>query len=168
MWQHLLDLIIDLFREKPWIREQCGFVLYNAIRTLRNDHNDFAQTLIDKLHESHLCKTPEGLTVWIAAQSECPSLLFPKGVWHQDSPLNAKETAGVSKILREGTITRDDKDDDSKVHSQSNYQLNWSNKVHFAWDVVFSWLIHRSPTDQVELGTFITFPEFWRECVDGM
>ena len=168
MWQQLLDLIIDLFKEKPWIREQCGFVLYNAIRTLRNDHDDFAQTLIDKLHESHLCKTPEGLAVWIAAQTECPSLLFPKGVWHQDSPLNAKETLVVSKVLREGTCIQVDRDDESGAPTQSEYQPNWSNKVHFAWNVIFSCLIHRNPTQQVKTGTPTTYPEFWRECVDSM
>ena len=122
--------------------------------------------IIDKLYEHRLCKTPEGLAVWITAQSQMHLVRFPSGVWHRDNPLDRRETATIAKILREGTSADAI---DNEVVTPATSISRWSNKVHFVWDLVCSCLLRTlNSAEQSRSGNSIKFIEFWEACVDSM
>ena len=165
-WEHVLDIIFDLAKKKPWLREECGFVLLTSIRNLRDKDVKYTQLIIDKLHANGLSKTSEGVAIWITAESEIPSIQFPGGVWHHDDPLNRKDLSRLAKILKEAPVKELTNDG---AESKLVQKGAWSSNVHFAWDVILSKLLQTEPTGLKESkkSKHISFVEFWEQCVDG-
>jgi len=156
LWEQLLDLVFDLAKKKSWLREECGWVLYAALKGLSTMMADYAQVLVDKLHSSGLTKTPEGVALWVLIQSAYPSVRLPKHVWRHGNPLNRKEKASLARILKE-TSSKDDLKDSNQKDTQRG---TWLHKLHFAWEVVFEALLTAGSTQ-------LTFSELWTEAVDS-
>lgn len=157
--------------EKTLLREECGYVLFTAIRdAVVPSHNpDYSRIIAKTMQSFGLIRTPEGAAIWIALQSRYPGTDLPRGLWHQQSPLSEKERPALARILREATspITAQDKDENAASTGQ------WSAKPHFAWQAIISEILpgnssklasnaHSSRTSEP-----LMFQQFWITCVDS-
>lgn len=164
-YERILDIIYDLAKEKSWLREQCGFVLYQSLET--SSTLGYIHAVIDKLRSAGLAKTPEGVAIWISVQKKFPSVTVPKDVWHRDSPLDRREKSHLALILKEASISELD-GANSNAKSNQKQRGFWSAKVHFAWLVVITeLLIHSESTDAMKSLKCMEFGEFWNRCVEG-
>ena len=151
--------------KKPWLREECGFILFTAVQLLLEQDTQRAQSVIDKLHTHGLSRTPEGIAVWISLYAKFPDLRFPSGVWHRENPLNHKEIKNLARILKEVPVTEDT---DHVAESKHLQKGAWSSNVHFAWDVILTKLLTGEPViKDSEKSKNISFYKFWEQCVDG-
>lgn len=169
LWSQVLDLIINLARQKSWLREECGWTLYQAIRNLGKDGHDskYIQLIVDKIQENGLIKTPEGVAVWIATTESSPDVRLPKGEWKYDNPLHQKGKNTLAVILKETSKVHSDHDgSDSKISQKGN----WNSKLHFSWEIIISHILgRRSCVDmhQTESLNELDMASFWYECVDS-
>ena len=162
VWNRVLDILFELAKKKGWLREQCGFILYQAVLGFKPDNHvpHLAQSLIDKLYSSKLAKSPEGIALWVTTQSKFSSVRFPRSVWRHDNPLDEDEVNALASILNESAGDTD----------QTGQRSSWSSNVHFAWSVIFGVL-----TSNPWVGTGkerhgpkqVSLCEFWSKCVDG-
>ncbi len=164
IWARVLDIVYDLAKKKTWLREECGFVLSNAIKIVHDLDSMYAQMIIERLNSKGLAKTPEGIAVWVVAKAECPNIRFPRHVWKHDDPLDRREISAVARILAEGAIT-DTVRDGAEV--KATQKGAWSTKIHFAWDVILARLLHVGLQKEPKAGKTIQFADFWQECVDS-
>ena len=157
VWDILLELILKLAKEKSSLRKECGWVLSEATEVLNGVTNGkvYAQRIIDRLQESGLVKTPEGVAIWIRARQSFPELDMPKRFFHKENPLDRKETLSLARILKESSSEAESREDSTQIRGM------WYPKPHFAWDVVF-----KASLD--EQSTSVSFSELWSEAVDGM
>ena len=169
LWCQVLDLIINLARQKSWLREECGWTLYQAIRSLgKEGHNSrYIQLIVDKIHENGLTRTPEGVAIWIATIELSPGVRLPKGEWEYNNPLHRKGKAALAAILKETSkIHPNQEGSDSKLSQKGN----WSSKLHFSWEVIVSHILDRHSsidTCQTESLNELDMASFWDECVDS-
>lgn len=164
-WDQLVGMIYELAERKAWLRAECGFILFNTVQSLGQAHCKHAQRIIDMLYTNSLCKTPEGVAIWIVAQSEGLPIQYPSGVWHRDNPLHHKEKATIAKLLKEGPVIEGAQ---SSAKAKVAHQDNWTTNLHFAWDVILSRLL-QTPILQKKSKSrdLMGFAEFWEECVDS-
>ena len=167
-WSRLLDILCDLAKQKPWLREECGWVLYKALQNRPKDFEQavYGQLTLEKLVSKGLAKTPEGIAIWIGAQARYSEMAFPSGVWSQQNPLHRHDRTIVRNILKESSTVETIQDPGmSKVLDRGS----WNAKPHFAWDVVLSILCgeENSHRGSANLPTLLDFGEFWSEIVDG-
>ena len=141
-------------------------MLYKAIQTL-GKQEVHVQRVLDKICEHGLAKTPEGVAIWLGAQSTESQVRFPEGVWHKDDPLHRNEKSMLAHILREAPSTKPGRRDGIDNFNQTG---NWSPDLHFAWDVVIANLLKEQRFDDLkhkEKARRLAFQEFWNEAVDG-
>lgn len=165
-WSQILDLIFGLAQKKAWLREECGWILYRSIQSLKVQINGsiYAQSIIDNLVATGLAKTPEGVAIWLGIQSIIPGVSLPSSVWQRESPLHRKEKASLSKILKEASTAGPlQPEANSKIAQNSS----WSPNLHFAWDVVLSAILLPDSLNQSKSLKLITFADFWTEAVDS-
>lgn len=166
-WAQVLDTILELAKKKPWLREECGFVLFNAIQSLREQDLHYAQFMVNTLWSSGLTKTPEGVAIWIALRSRHAGIDFPRGVWHHGDPLNRKELSKLAKVLNEISIKEPAQ---GEVEEKVTNKGTWTTKLHFAWDVILSCLLHATSPICEKISNSskqIAVADFWSECVDS-
>lgn len=162
-WSQVLDLILGLAKKKPWLREECGWILYCAIQNLGKGGHDskYAQQIIGKVQDSGLIKTPEGVALWILTSLEFPQVELPQGIWLNENPMHRKEKAKLATILKETSSTSLGHNEcDSKVFQNGV----WTSKLHFAWDVVLSRVLGMQSLGCSE---DLDLSSFWDECVDS-
>lgn len=166
-WSNVLDIVYELAKKKSWLREECGFILFKSIPTLRGKDVKYAQLILDKLLANGLAKTPQGVAIWIGALAEFPSIELRPGVWHHDDPLNRKEKSRIAKILLEAPATASPQDG---IESETTANGVWSTKLQFAWDVILDELLHDEPQGlqrDAKSAKRMTFSGFWDECIDS-
>ncbi len=165
-WSQILEIVLDLARKKSSLREECGWILYGAVQDLGSKGSDakYAQLIIDKLQESSLAKTPEGVAIWLKVHSEIPGVILPAGMWHNDDPLDGKEKTRIAKILKEVSISDLDQ---AGTTSKASQKGHWTSKLHFVWDVVLSQLLTAEQTGYSRPTKRQNFGSFWSECVDS-
>lgn len=164
-------MILVLAKKKTWLREQCGFVLYQSAIRLGSEHgrSPYAQAIIDKFQSNKLLKTSEGVAIWIELQTNFPSLSFPKGVWHNDNPLDRNNLPKLASILRESS----QKQEENAPSQPADITLPkgfWSANLHFAWTAIIQTLASRpwfSDQNQPSESGSIDLDQFWLECVDS-
>ena len=151
--------------KKPWLREECGFILFTAVQILQKQDSQRAQSVIDKLHANGLSKSSEGVAVWINLYARFPDLQFPSGIWHHENPLNHKEIKKLAKILKDAPATENTDNLGESRHLQKGA---WSSNVHFAWDVILTKLLTGEPAiKESKKSKNVSFARFWEQCVDG-
>ncbi|KAL9600736.1 MAG: hypothetical protein Q9219_002977 [cf. Caloplaca sp. 3 TL-2023] len=164
-WYSVLDIICDIAKKKPWLREECGWILYGASQALRKGHPEmqFVQAVMDKLCGNGLAKSPEGIAIWLKFLANFPDVQFPRDIWRDGNPLHRKETVKLAKILKEASSGGStDETNDSALQRGS-----WSSKIHFVWNVIFTELIENGlPEDSGARSKTISFGEFWHYVVD--
>ncbi|KAL8873595.1 MAG: hypothetical protein Q9174_000961 [Haloplaca sp. 1 TL-2023] len=168
-WSMILDVVFEAAKKTSWLREECGWVLYEAVQTATKMNCDviFVQNLIDKLCQNRLARTPEGVAIWLKVQASCPRVILPDGVWRKKRPLHPKEKAKLAKILREAP-SRNPSDEQTQLEERIAHKGNWNSKVHFVWNVILSELISQPPVNVSDMDEKIAaLGEFWQEAVDA-
>lgn len=153
-------------KKKPWLREECGWILHSACQILKEgDRNPiFIETLVETLCQVGLAKTPEGVAIWLKARADFPGADLPGNVWRGENPLHKKELSKLAKILKETSFGEDAKESNGEVAQKGS----WSSKLHFVWMVIFAKLANAAPApSSVEASKTVTFGQFWQEAVDG-
>ena len=166
-WSNILDIVFDLAKKKSWLREECGFILFNSIQMLKGKDVKYAQLIINQMLAKGLSKTPQGVAIWVGIQAEFPSIDLPPGVWHREDPLNQKETSRLSKILLEAPAATLPQ---NGPESETTTKSAWTTKLQFAWDVILAELLDarpQGPQKNAKPAKRLKFAEFWEECVDS-
>ena len=168
LWSQVVGLIVELAKRKSWLREECGWVLFQAIQgsganRLSSEH---VQTVIDRINENELMDSPEGVAIWIITLENYSAVNFPRKVWKHQNPLHRKEKSRLAKIMREVPTSNPDE----SVHaSKTSRKGTWSSKLHFAWEVILDRLVKSPLSGDKSLTKSkneLKFPDFWDECVD--
>ncbi|KAL8999208.1 MAG: hypothetical protein Q9169_001873 [Polycauliona sp. 2 TL-2023] len=158
-WDRILDTIYEVARKKPWLREMSGKILYGAIQMISDGNHDpgFVQAIINKLVDSGLAKTPEGVAVWLKVQGHFPKVKLPTGIWRRENPTHEKEMPKLALILKEAAIPGRSGEEDAAILQKGS----WTPKTHFVWNVVLADLMSEKPKAKT-----IRFKDFWQVAVD--
>ena len=166
-WSTILNIVYDLAKKKPWLRDECGFILFKSIRTMKGKDAKYARLLIDKLLANGLSKTTQGVAIWIGVQAEFPSIDLPHGVWRHEDPLNRKETSRLAKILVEASTATSP---ESSLEVETTAKGARATKLQFAWDVILAELLGDQPQGlqkNTRLVKRVKFGDFWKQCIDS-
>ncbi|EHA19412.1 hypothetical protein ASPNIDRAFT_47847 [Aspergillus niger ATCC 1015] len=166
-WTKLLDLVFELAKKKPWIREECGWIIYRCVYELAAQKADvkFLESALERLCSNDLARTPEGVAIWLAAKDLFPNAKFPSKVWKHDDPLDAKERNQLAKVMKESSSADSESESGNKAKSSGV----WNSKLHFAWDTVIGRLADAPTKESKSKGSSsrISFADFWTEVVDN-
>lgn len=160
-------MIFELAKKKPWLREECGYIIYCAIRDiLSKDSNvHYVESIIKQLHESGLAKTPEGIAIWLAAMDYPLPVNLVTDVWHNNNPLHSKERTTLAKIMKESSEPHAEQNGENGAANKSGI---WNPKLHFAWDPILARLYASPQGKKAEKSSKqVSFAEFWTEVVDS-
>lgn len=159
--------MFELAKKKPWIREECGWIIYRCIYELAAQKADakFLESALERLCSNDLARTPEGVAIWLAAKDLFPEVKFPSKVWKHDDPLDAKERNQLAKVMKESSSADSESEGGNKAKSTGV----WNSKLHFAWDTVISRLADAPTKESKSKGSSsrISFADFWTEVVDS-
>ncbi|KAF7594219.1 DNA-directed DNA polymerase [Aspergillus hancockii] len=165
-WTKLLDLVFDLAKKKPWIREECGWIIYRCVYELSAQKAEakYVETALEHLCSNELARTPEGVAIWLAAKDLFPKVQFQTKVWKHDDPLDAKERNQLAKVMKESSVS-----DAEGGNQASNAKSSgvWNSKLHFAWDAVLSRFGESSAKESKSKTSRLSFVDFWTEVVDN-
>jgi DNA polymerase phi len=154
-WPVILEKLMELAKKKPWIREECGWVIMEALAQMRQSQ---AEHTLQVLYDAGLASTPEGVGIFITAKDRFPLLKVPIKPWGPTgNPLDRLQS--LAKALKESSH-----DDGSKTQ-EAKLTGNWNPKLHFVWDIVLVQFAHtkRGRGD----GRMPDFENFWKVAVDG-
>ncbi|KKZ67854.1 DNA polymerase phi subunit [[Emmonsia] crescens] len=171
-WTKILTTLFDLAKKKPWLREECGWIIFCSLRDIQTHKFDvkYAEAALDSLCQNGLAKTPEGVAIWTAAKDLFPTMKFPEGVWQHGGPLHVREKATLAKIMKE---TSESQPEPGKENGKAQSSGVWNPKLHFAWDSVLQKLYAQSPEkngsskDKDSKATQASFTDIWTEVVDN-
>jgi DNA polymerase phi len=155
-WNTILEKLLQLAEKKPWIREECGWVIAEALGQMDQSQ---AEHTLNVLLNAGLALSPEGVGIWLMARSQFPDMKFPSKPWgHSGNPLQHLKSLG--KALKESSSS-----DDSQKSQQAKQTGNWNPKLHFVWNVVLAHYASaiKDKTDGIKL----EFENFWKVAVDG-
>lgn len=164
-WNELLDRIYGMARDVPWLREECGMILVEAVSNLSDKERleTHAEELVQRLVSTKLVNTPEGVAIWLALRGTYENIL-PSKIWHHNDPLARSERTRLAKILKEDfrTSTEDGKNEDIKSAASSH-------NPSFAWELLMTKVLEadqaKGDRDDAEKSEFA---QFWLDTVDGM
>ncbi|OQO11614.1 hypothetical protein B0A48_03341 [Cryoendolithus antarcticus] len=160
-FQALIGAVVEQMAEKPWMRRDCGAMLYEFLASRAGSQlsPERLQTIIDWLSAKALWKTPEGVALWMLFGAR-PAIRLPVGVWDKKGPLAKSERHVLSKVLQEVPV----EDGDSTTTSSGSRQAAPS----FAWSVIMR-AMHQSDkaaSEHLDMPMTENFPTFWAACVD--
>ncbi|KAE8353594.1 DNA polymerase phi-domain-containing protein [Aspergillus coremiiformis] len=164
-WTKLLDLVFDLAKKKPWIREECGWIVYRCVYELSAQKADakFVESALERLCSNELARSPEGVAIWLAVRDLFPKVKLPSKVWKHDDPLDSKERNQLAKVMKESSSEAEGENQGSNPKSSGV----WNSKLHFAWDAVLSRFGETSPKENKSKHSRVSFTDFWTEVVDN-
>ncbi len=162
-WTSVLDYIFTLAHNVPWLRDECGVVLCDAIRQLSGHANSLKEidSVIQRLCSANLAKTPEGVAIWLTAMAVAPDLTFPKNIWRKEDPLCVKERTSLAKIMKED-YAKSTENGEPKIKSGSSQP-----KLKEAWDIVLASAIQKCESKARKGSDKADFGKFWKEVVDS-
>ncbi|KAG9243849.1 DNA polymerase phi-domain-containing protein [Calycina marina] len=156
-WFIILDKLLELSNRKPWLREECGAVIVQAVSQMNASQ---AEKTLDKLIESGLAISPEGVGIWVTARDRFPDMKYPSKPWGPTGqPLDRLQT--LSKALKESAIN----EQGSKNLQQAKQTGNWNPQLHFVWDIVLAKFL-ASLKQKDRAGAKSNFENFWKIAVD--
>lgn len=156
-WNIILEKLLELSKKKPWIREECGWVVVEALSHMTQEEAEY--TLI-QLQDAGLASSPEGVGIWMTARNRFRDMKFPGKPWGQSgNPL--QHLKSLAKALKESSST----EDESSESTQAKQTGNWNAQLHFVWNLVLSQYARevKSKTH----GVLVDFENFWKVAVDG-
>ncbi|KOS16594.1 DNA polymerase V [Escovopsis weberi] len=150
-WAVILEELLRLGNRKVWMRSQCGWVLVQALEYMSQKQ---ARSLLEKLADAGLAKTPEGVAVWLVALDRFPDLkVKPWG-----HPLSNKPLGDLAAVLKESFNSESSKD--AAPNAPRNKQANWTAQLHFVWDVILGYYA-KARDDGAD-----DFSQFWGRVID--
>ena len=153
-WRRLLDSVCSISQKKPWLRQQCGWILYQYASTNAPDFTrSYVEEILKAMTAHKLIRTPEGVAVWIAARKNHWKGDLSPHAWKHKSPLAKKDINSLAEIMKNARSGLDD-------NQGSQGSAVWSENLHFAWDVLLSDLYFGPSKDG------ISFEGFWKVAVD--
>ena len=164
--EQFVDLIMKLAREKSWLREECGWIIYSSLQADQPGHDasNLAKTIIDGLGQNKLVLTPEGVAIWLSVRSLYPTLTLPKAPWSHQDPLHSENVTQLAAVLKEAPMQKTG----SEGENESVQRGMWNSKPHFAWDLILTTLFQDSQLEADGNGPQrITFEMFWSHAVNG-
>lgn len=164
-WTKLLDHIYGMARDVPWLREECGMVLVDAVKNLKAQpqFEQCAKEAIERLTPFKLVSTPQGVAVWLTIRASYENVL-PDGVWYQQDPLSRKERPRLAKLLKEDFHVEAEDTKDKAIKSAAA-----SPNPTFAWGLVFDEILRRDEEskDSAKEPSKAEFPQLWIDVVDS-
>lgn len=171
-WKRVLGLIAGVALKKPWLRQECGWILLTRIASPDGTVPElFAIDTIEQLAAHKLIRTPEGVAIWLTTARLFPHAQLPKSVWPHGDPLARKDVNVLANLLKDARAQSEQTDGELELEGSAR----WSANLHFAWDVVLSELFgetanqetaqkggHTNPKDKR-----VPFELFWKTVVDG-
>jgi DNA polymerase phi len=156
-WEEIFENLLKLAKKKPWVREECGWVIVEALGQMQQRQ---AENTLKKLQEAGLAATPEGVGVWLTARELFPTMKFPSRPWGENgNPL--EHLSALAKVLKESSTASD------KENGESAQQTgNWHPHLHFVWEKVLHECI-QSEVRGLDDSTVAHFVDFWKVAVDG-
>ncbi|KAH9861765.1 hypothetical protein J1614_011518 [Plenodomus biglobosus] len=164
-WTQLLDHVCGMARDIPWLREECGMVLVEALRSLeaQAQYQKCAEEVLSRLSAFKLMSTPEGVAIWLTVQTSYEDAL-PQGIWHDKDPLSKKERSRLAKILKENFQNEVEKGATETTKSAS---ASASPNPSFTWDLVLAEMLRRDEVGRIDAQEKSEFPQFWIDIVDS-
>jgi DNA polymerase phi len=154
-WARLLESICSVSQKKPWLRQECGWILYQfASSTTSPTQQLFVEDVIKALSSRKLIRTPEGVAIWLAARKSYPEADSSHHVWKHKHPLARKDISSLAEIMKNARSEQVQDGHDAQGAA------TWSASLHFAWLVVLASLHEDSTRGSVG------FEEFWNVVVD--
>ncbi|OCK79185.1 hypothetical protein K432DRAFT_300397 [Lepidopterella palustris CBS 459.81] len=164
-WVKVLDHISKLACDIPWLREECGLILCDAVKSLESGkaHESYIQEIVQRLTSYNLARTPEGIAVWLTIRSSFSENVLPENIWHNKDPLCTKERRLLAKVLKENFHDIEPQDDSKKIKSGFAH-----SSPSFAWDVVLVTMLERTanPKEDAQRSEQSDFDKFWIQVVD--
>lgn len=162
-WNTLLDHVYGMARDIPWLREECGMVLVEAVKSLKTQtqYQKCAEEVIGRLSAFKLASTPEGVAVWLTVQENYKNVL-PEGVWHDKDPLSKQERTRLAKLLKENF-----QGDSEKGAEDVTKTAGASPNPSFAWDLILTQLLRRDEQSRNSGKDKLELPQFWIDAVDS-
>lgn len=156
-WNTILQKFFELAKKKPWTREQCGYIIAEALSQM---HQEQAEYTLDQIQNAGLALSPEGVGIWIMARKLFPDMKFPSKPWGSSgNPLEHLKTLG--KALKESSS-----DEGSDKSQQAKQTGKWNAKLHSVWTLI---LAQYAEGVQAKVhGIKSDFQNFWKVAVDGM
>lgn len=157
MWNAVLEKLLELAKKKPWTREQCGWVIVEALPQMNQSQ---AEATLESLYNAGLAISPEGVGVWLMAKNRFPEMKVPAKPWGQSgNPLERLQS--LAKALKESSSG----DEGSTKIQQAKQTGNWNPQLHFVWDIVLAQFAKavKAKTTGIEFD----FGNFWKVSVDG-
>lgn len=152
-WEAVFDSLIQLCGKKPWLREEVGWVVVEALAQMSQSQ---AETTLQKLFEAGLAASPEGVGIWIAARRQFPDMKFPPKPWGSSgNPLEHLKSLG--KALKESSSPEGE--------GQAKQTGNWNPQLHFVWGMIVDQYVAGARSGDEDVAD--EFEKFWKVAVDG-
>lgn len=149
-WNLILEKLLELAMKKPWIREECGWVIVEAMAQMNISQAKFT---LEQLINVGLAVSPEGVGIWLTAQARFPDLKLPGKPWGKTgNPLENLQL--LAKALKESSSN------DESSAKQAKQTGNWNPQLHFVWNLVLAQYASASRAKT-------EFEHFWKVAVDG-
>ena len=168
-WKRLLDLVCSVSQKKPWLRQECGWLLYQFVAT-NSDPNlqPFVEDIIDILSSHKIIRTPEGVAIWLAAKRSYPKASMSKYVWKHGHPFASKDLKTLADTMKDAKMKSSEDD------SEAQGGATWSANLHFTWTIVLDYLFEvnvigsksERVTSTKPVEDVVPFEDFWRVVVD--
>lgn len=153
-WSVILAKLIELAKRKPWIKEECGWVIVEALAQMSEEQ---AKYTLDQLVDAGLALTPEGVGIWLTARKQFPDAKLPSKPWGKSgNPLDNLQS--LAKALKESSTN-----DENNVQTQLVKSGSWNPQLHFVWNLVLS---QYAAGAKGKTGNS-DFEHFWKVAVDG-
>ena len=170
-WARLLDLVFELAKKKPWIREECGWILYRSVYDISANGASavYVEGTLERLCSHDLARTPEGISIWIAVSDLFPVAQFPSHIWKHNDPLDRRERGALAKLMKESSGSEDQEGKQGNNTPKSSGV--WNSKLHFAWDAVLERVCEDTEKDKSNekpsKSSRLSFENFWTDVVDS-
>ncbi|KAK6609822.1 DNA polymerase v [Botrytis cinerea] len=146
-WELVLDKLLDLSSKKSWTREECGWVIMEALEQMNQDQ---AESTLKKLCDVGLGLSPEG----VVSENE----VSKQSLGQSGNPL--EHLNSLAKALKESSSS----EETSSKGQQAKQTGTWNAKLHFVWDIVLSQYVKAA--NNKAKNVMSEFDKFWKVTVD--
>lgn len=168
-WKRLLNLLCAVATKKPWLRQECGWILCQLAAESSETLRPFVEDAIETLIAEKLIRTPEGVAIWLTAKKAYPDSKLSKHAWKHSHPLASKDIQALAGVMKNARS----QEQDAEFGAQGS--TSWSASLHFVWTVVLRFLFEqdrqvpskaKDKNQKKDLVELVTFDQFWKVVVD--
>ena len=152
MWKSIVELLCDLSRKKPWLRQETGSMLTKVFESQGSKVKFVhAQIVLDTYQDRQLMRTPEGVAICLVVKEQFPSIRMPKDAWKHTDLLHADNSKLLKQALLDSKVSTKDAN-----NGQSQGSGIWSSRLHPVWRLLLPrmWKVVPEDPDEVILNDF--------------